>query len=417
MSTRPPRFRGPDFSRLWVGDFVSNTGTAMVTFAVPVIGVTELGLSAQQISWVAAASLSAPLFFSLSAGALADRLRRSFLLHVCNIARFVIFALLCVLFLVGSLGWVSLAVGLFAVGVLNLLYESSMAAAVPSVVSKGDLVKANSWIEGGLSVSETGGPVFSGFILNTFGALAILVLNAVSYLFSSLMLLGLPLDRRGSKDKPERFSIKGHLSEVWLGFRLIWGQVPQRVALFAATLYNFFDSWLFAIFSVFALTVLGLSPFTFGLVFAVATVTGIVGSGVAVKLTDRYGFGTLLVTSFSMIAMAGIALAFSVLLEGLSAAVLVAAVFAIFEFCIVVNMIIGRTMRQTLFPEEHISKVAGTARFLSWGVDPLGALVGGACAAALGLETSVVIACCGFSLAALVCLCSRELRSFRPVLA
>ena len=402
------------FLRLWVGDFVSGTGSAMVTFAVPVIGVTAIGLTAAEVSWVVAASLSAPLLIGLSAGVIADRVRRSHLLHLCNLGRLLIFAVLFWMLLAGSLDWVGLAVGLFVVGVLTLLYESSMVAAVPTIVPRAHLIKANSWIEGGVSVAETGGPVVAGAIISFLGSPAILLVNACTYAFSSLMLLGLPLDRKTSEDEPqdEERGLRGHLQEIRLGFILLWEQVPQRVVLFAATIYNFFDSWLLAIFAVFALTVLDLSPFVLGLIFVVPTVTGIVGSTLAFKLTERFRLGRLMTSSFGLIAVAGLALILTTVVPGPGAAVVTAIVFAVFEFCIVVNMIIGRTMRQTLFPERHISKVAGTARFVSWGVDPIGALIGGAVAAWFGLNVSIVIAASGFVIGALVCVMSRQLRQF-----
>lgn len=402
------------FRRLWGGDFASNMGSAMVTFAVPVIGVTAIGLSATEVSWIVAASLSAPVLFALSAGVIADRVKRSLLLHLCNLGRLLIFAVLFWMLLAGSLDWVGLAVGLFVVGVLTLLYESSMLAAVTAIVPRTHLVKANSWIEGGVSVAETGGPVVAGAIISFLGSSAVLLFNVGTYAMSSLLLLGLPLDRKilEGETRDESSGLRGHLKEVRLGFILLWEQVPQRVVLLAATIYNFFDSWLLAIFSVFALTVLDLSPFVLGLIFVVPTVTGLIGSSLAFKLTERFRLGKLMTGSFALIAVSGLALILTTVVSGLGAAVVAAIVFAVFEFCIVVNMIIGRTMRQTLFPERHISKVMGTARFVSWGVDPIGALMGGAVAALFGLNVSIVIAASGFVFAAVVCVMSSQLRRF-----
>ncbi|BCW61530.1 MFS transporter [Paenarthrobacter sp. MSM-2-10-13] len=404
------------FYRLWVGDFVSNAGSAMMAFAVPVIGVTVLGLDATQVSWVVAAGLSAPLFISLSAGVIADRSRRHVLLHVCNSGRFIVFAVVLALMLAGSLNWQILAIALFSVGVLTLLYESAMAAAIPSVVPRKLLIRANSWIEGGMSVTESGGAAVAGIIISTLGAPFIVAINAVTYVFSSLMLIKLPLDRSSREaedhDVAQQNAVRGHLREIRLGFSLLWKQTPQRVVLLAATAYNFFDSWILAVFSVYALTVLGMNPALLGLVFVIPAVVGIIGSALTDRITQRARLGQVLTVSFSIIALAGLCLPLTAATHGVSAAVITSIVFAVFELCIVVNMIIGRSMRQALFPERHLSKVAGTARFVSWGVDPIGALMGGAVAAIAGVQASVVVGSCGFVVGALICLCSRQLRSF-----
>jgi len=408
--------RGTGFFRLWVGDFVSNTGSSMITFIVPVIGVTVLGLSAVQVSWVVAAGLSAPPFVALSAGVVADRADRTWLLHLCNAGRLLAFGVVLVLLLAGSLTWPILAIVLFLVGVLTLLYESAMAAAVPAVVPARSLVRANSWIEGGLSVTESAGPAGAGLLLTALGAPFIVAINAATYLFSSVMLVGLPLGRRPDIAVDEvagKGLLRDHVAEIGLGFRLIWKQAPQRVVLLAATAYNFFDSWILAVFAVYALQVLDMSPALLGLVFVLPVIVGIVGSVFADRVTQSAGLGKTITASFGLIAVAGLALPLSGLTSGVPAAVIVSVVFAVFEICIVVNLIIGRTMRQALFPAQHLSKVAGTARFMSWGVDPVGALAGGAVAGLLGLQASVAIGSAGFVVGALVCVSSPALRAFK----
>lgn len=416
-TSRTPGLARTGFYRLWVGDFVSNAGSAMMAFAVPVIGVTFLKLDAAQVSWVVAAGLSAPLFISLSAGVIADRSRRRVLLHLCNAGRFVVFAALLALMFAGSLNWQLLAIALFLVGVLTLLYESSMAAAVPSVVPRPLLIRANSWIEGGLSVTESGGAAVAGIIITVLGAPFIVAANALSYVFSSLMLIRLPLDRASAEQaetvEPERGVLRRHLHDIRLGFSLLWKQTPQRVVLLAATAYNFFDSWILAVFAVYALTVLGMNPALLGLVFVIPAVVGILGSAVTDRLTQRAHLGQVLTVSFSVIAVAGLCLPLTATAHGIGAAIITTIVFAVFELCIVVNMIIGRSMRQALFPERHLSKIAGTARFVSWGVDPIGALAGGAVAALAGTQVSVIAGSCGFVVGALICLSSRQLREFR----
>lgn len=418
----PPRptapLRGTGFFRLWIGDFVSNTGSSMITFIVPVIGVTVLGLSAVQVSWVVAAGLAAPLFVALSAGVVADRADRTLLLHLCNIGRLAAFVLVLVLLLAGSLTWPILALVLFVVGALTLLYESAMAAAIPAVVPARSLVRANSWIEGGLSVTESAGPAGAGALLSALGAPFIVAINAATYLFSSIMLVGLPLGRRPDVDEAatsQRGILREHLAEIALGFRLIWRQAPQRVVLLAATVYNFFDSWILAVFAVYALQILDMSPALLGLVFVLPVVVGIVGSVFADRVTRAAGLGKTLTASFGLIAVAGLALPLAGLTSGVPAAVIVSVVFAVFEICIVINLIIGRTMRQALFPAQHLSKVAGTARFVSWGVDPVGALAGGAVAGLLGLQASVAFGSAGFVICALICLSSPALRAFRAL--
>jgi len=71
------------------------------------------------------------------------------------------------------------------------------------------------------------------------------------------------------------------------------------------------------------------------------------------------------------------------------------------SFGIVVFNITAISCRQTLCPDELLSRMNATMRFVSWGAGPLGALLGGYLGTTLGLRQTLVISVVGILLSGL----------------
>jgi hypothetical protein len=118
-----------------------------------------------------------------------------------------------------------------------------------------------------------------------------------------------------------------------------------------------------------------------------------------------------LIGSLLVIAPVGMPLMFAASLGEFRGAALVAAIFAAWDFAVVINLVIEQTVRQTQVPSSHLSRVSATTRFFTWGVDPLGALLGGlAASSALGLEGTLMSAVLGMGASGLVLLASPAVR-------
>lgn len=86
--------------------------------------------------------------------------------------------------------------------------------------------------------------------------------------------------------------------------------------------------------------------------------------------------------------------------------------FAGWDFAVVLNIVIEQTIRQATIPQPLISRASSTQRFISWGVDPLGALAGGLLAvSSLGLTGALHVSMWGMGAAGLILLLSREVRA------
>ena len=299
------------------------------------------------------------------------------------------------------------AVG-FGLSVVKLLFDSVTAAVIPTIVQRGDLTKANSWYEALNSTAFTFGPAMAGWLLQAISVTALYTINAALYLTSTMFLKGisLPATPKGLvKDQ-------SHLADIADGLRLLWKNEVQRTIAIAAGFFNLFHTAFFTVFTIYALKDLDFTAASFGTVVSVVGAAGLLGALCAPKLVTFFGVRTALIGSLLVIGPLGIPILFSAELPFVQRAALVAACLAAWDFMIVVHVIVEQTVRQTMVSNRHLSRITATTRFVSWGADPIGAILGGlAASSAIGTRGALLACLIGFAASGAFLLTSKRIRT------
>ena len=153
-----------------------------------------------------------------------------------------------------------------------------------------------------------------------------------------------------------------------------------------------------ALYVLFGLRELGLSPVLLGLTVGVGGASNLLGTLLVLRATRRFGIGPTLVTAVLVGCLTPvlIALAPSRPVEGfvvLVAAQTVDLVHPLYE----VNAL---TLRQVSTPDHLLGRVNATLHVVARGVLPFGALAGGALGDAIGLRPTLLVAAGGILLGA-----------------
>lgn len=209
----------PRFLKLWVGQGLSFVGDAVSMVAL-VILVAEITGSASAVGGMLVARLL-PTLASPLAGVLADRLDRRVVLVVSDLSRAGL--MLAVVFtreLVVLYGLV------FLMGLARAVFNPTVRAAFPSVVSTEELTRANALISGTFSVSMMVGPALGGLLVSVYGVNVAFVLDAATYLVSAGFLALIPLPR------PQRDEGESFAREIKAGFGYLAGaRIPLAILL------------------------------------------------------------------------------------------------------------------------------------------------------------------------------------------
>jgi predicted MFS family arabinose efflux permease len=291
-----------------------------------------------------------------------------------------------------------------------LLFDSVTAAAIPSIVPKSRLAKANSWYEAWNSTAYTAGPAIAGYLLHTFSAVAVFAVNAALYLASTLLLKRIHLPRVSDTTT----AAQSHFADIADGIRLLWKNKVQRTIALAAGLFNLFHTAFFTVFTLYAIKTLDFTAASYGTVISVVGAAGLAGALFAPLLIRAVGPRIALIGSLLVIAPLGIPMLLVEPLPFLYRATIIAACLAAWDFMIVVHVIVEQTLRQVMVDNLHLSRMTATTRFISWGADPIGALLGGLAATSqLGVHGTLCVCLAGFLGSAAMLLISRSTRTLK----
>jgi MFS family permease len=376
-----------DFRRFWFAQGASVTGDQLREFAIPLIAISVLHVSAANLGILGAAQWLPFLLLSLPLGVVIDRYRRRRLLILSEVSRGLLSLGLVVAALVGALEFPLLLVAVIALGTFTVVYEVGYQSAIPSLVPRAQLSGANSRIQATAAAGEIGGPGLGGVLIQVFGMTMTLVVNATTYFLSAAALTLM----RSSEPAPAKTE-RRFFRELRDGARHVIRDPYLRANVGFSAIYNPFAQWITLLLTLYAVQDLGLGAAQIGLIFSAGAVGALVGAAATSRLSARAGIGTILVgcATVECVALLAIPLVDASWNTAWAVAALAAAL-AINGAGTALSSVLLITIRQLRTPDELLGRVNATMRCITYGTVPLGALAGGLVGERLGVRTGLVI--------------------------
>ena len=381
-------WRNRDFLLLWGGQTISQVGSAVTGVAIPLAAVLVLHAGAMQMGILGALNMAPFLLVTLLAGAYADRVRRRPLLIAADLARTALMAAVPALYLLGRLSMGDLYTIAFLTGLATVLFEVSYQSYLPAVVTRAALVDGNSKLEASRAVSQVAGPSLGGLLVQAMGAPLAIAADALSYVFSVASLLFI----RGREPVPEPSGHPHIWAEIGEGLRVVVGNRTLWSIAGCTGTSNLFGGISTAIYVLYVVQVLHLSPAALGLVYGIGSAGAFVGALVATRVGRRLGTGP---TIIAMILLAGLGSLLVPLATVALAVPFLLAAGVISSFGSTTYNIQQVSLRQSITPDRVLGRMNASMRFLVWGTIPLGSLLGGFLAQQMGLHAALWIGAAG----------------------
>jgi MFS family permease len=391
-------WRHADFLKLWSAETISQFGSAVTGIALPLVAVITLDVSAFEVSALLVVEFAPFLLISLPAGVWVDRLPRRPILIAGDLGRAVLLGTIPLAYFLDVLTiWQLYAVGFF-VGVCTVFFDVAYQSYLPSLVEREQLVEGNSKLEISRSGAQLGGPAIAGVLVDLLRAPYAILVDAISFALSGLFVLGIRRREENVPTREERREAKSSMkTELAEGLRWVLGNRYLRTIASCTATFNFFGSLMGAIIIVYLVRALEMSPSLIGLLFGLANVGYLVGAVTANRIANRIGVGPAIFAG----GLCGIALLLVPLApqDAHRAFPFLVAAETILGFGIVLYNVSQVSMRQAITPERLQGRMNSVMRFIVWGVMPLGTLLGGTVATALGLRAAIWAGAVGVSLA------------------
>ena len=416
-------FRDPDFAKLWTASTISLFGTQVSLIAIPVIAVLFLRVPPFQVALLGTLEFLPFLLFTLPAGVWVDRLPRRRILIGGDLGRAAMLSTIPIAYALGSLTIWQLYVVAFANGVLTVFFDIADQSYLPTVVERDELVEANAKLQGSASTAQVIGQPLGGGIVGLLSAPFAVALDALSYVLSAGLILGIRREERATRASPVAASAAvleaaqapvsgssvaaetaalsldrrpeeqpGLRREVTEGLRFVLGNRYLRGIAATTGGYNLFSNILFAIYPVFVYVNLGLTPETVGLIGGGFGAGALVGAITATRFAARFGVGKAIVGSVVLGAPTSLLIP---LASHDTALLLIGAAGFLTSWASVVFNVNQISLRQAITPEPMLGRMNATMRFIIWGTIPIGQILGGLIATAFGTIIAIWVGAIG----------------------
>jgi MFS family permease len=386
-----------DFMTLWLGQTVSQFGSHITGAALPFVAFLTLGATPLQLGILGALGSVPILLFGLFAGVWVDRLRRRPILIGADLGRALILGSIPLAALLGVLRIELLYVVAALVGILTVFFDVAYASILPSLVTRHELVEANSKLGSSSALAEIGGPSLAGFLVQLISAPFAILIDAVSFVLSAA---GIILIRTAEPPPPPAAERRSVLRDMAEGLRLVLRQpILRGLAGHAATM-TFFGNFIGVLYSIYCVQELGIPPAIVGVMIGLGGVGAFIGTLIVGPVTRRLGVGRSIIGAvlFGTLVNMMIPLVWG---PPLLVAGILMMTQLVGDIGWPVYSVNEQSLRQAIVPDRLLGRANASMQFLTGGIAPLGALLGGWLGEVIGMRPTLLIAIAGLLLAIL----------------
>ncbi|SNT64755.1 Predicted arabinose efflux permease, MFS family [Asanoa hainanensis] len=372
-----------DFRRYWLSRMVSVTGSLVTYVVLPVLIYSVTG-SALWTALVVVAEGLPYLCFGLFAGALADRLDRRRVMVTADLVNAVVLGSIPAAYAFGVLTAPHVLVVAFLTQIFFVFFDAANFGALPALVGRSRIASANSAVHGGGTVLELVVPGLAGVLLTVAQPAPLLVVDAVSFAVSALLVRAIAAPLQVGEVGPS----PGLLRDICEGLVFLGRQPIVRTQTIVGCLQSMTGGAFMGQFVPWLDQTLGVRApdARLGVLYGVWGAGGIVAALLFPRVARRMGEPRVTLWFLPLSALFGLAC-------GLATNWMVAAVLlALWAIVYSVVILTAITLRQRVTPDRLQSRVNTAGRMLSFGVGwPLGALIGGVVSETTNPRTAIIV--------------------------
>lgn len=402
------RLWNKNFTILWQGQLISDFGNAAfsVTLGFWVLSVTATpsnpGGNLSLMGLIMACFALPGVILGPFAGAIADRTNRKWIIITADFIRGLLFAAMGAMLIWNVFPFWAIYPLAILSGAAGAFFSPAISSAVPDIVPKDSLSKANSARGFSMTLSQLLGNSLGGVLYSVLKAPLLILINGFSFLYASVsqIFIKLPAVNRESQKKHI-------LHDMADGMRYAFGSKGIRTMLITGMLINFFAMIGISLMTPLFNSTPGYGVEKYGLVMG-AMMAGAVAGMItfsAVKIKPHQRSKIFGIAMMAMVcATVPIGLIYSV--NWMFGMAFIAGIANS-----IVNVMI-QTIMQSTVPAHTRGKVFGIMGAVMGGLQPLSMAISGVIASALGVRVTMVAAFAILVIAALPLISDKHFKEF-----
>jgi MFS family permease len=395
-----------NFRLLWLGETTSSFGSSVGGVALPLVALSVVHAGVLAVSLLTAAAWLPWLVVGLPAGAWVDRLPRRRIMMAADLASAAAFTSVPVAALFGWLTVAQLLAVALLGGVASVFFATAYRALIPSLLEPSDLLEGNAKLQGSEQVTRVAGPGAAGLIAQAASPVGGILADAVTFVVSALCLSRVRVDEQRPAAARRRLR-----TEIAEGLRTVAHDPLLRVQAVFGCVSNLTLTGYQAVLVVFLVRTVGLHAGAVGVLLAVGSLGGVLGALLARPVAAR--LGTARTVLASKLCLMPFGLLIPLTHRGPALAFFVVGTVAVVAGAVAGNVIWAGFV-QSYYPARLLGRISTSVQFINYGAIPLGAVIAGVTASALGTRTTLWIMLGGLVVSSFVMLLG-PLRTMRDL--
>jgi MFS family permease len=310
------------------------------------------------------------LVSSVISGVVADRADRRRIMILCDVCRALFYLPIPLVWWLKGPSITTVYIVAAVAAYLTSFFIIAYTTAIPNIVDQDQIADANGRLQTTVALAYVAGPMLAGFASRKLSPTQAVLVVAVSYAISAMLMLMIRLRRAspvvaGAEGSGSAWSLENFLAGIRF---LLKHQVLKPVTLQLAAIY--FITGATINLSIYRIKHdFGRNDDMVGLIFGVASIGAIAGGILAPALRRRKGFGFCFLGGNIMIGVA-------VLLTGVAPGVLVLALLATsYSFGTTGRNVSSMSLRQQVTPDHMLGRVSSAFWIMLTVFAPLGTAV------------------------------------------
>jgi MFS family permease len=393
-------WRNGAFLRLWFAQIVSNAGSAITGYALPLTAILVLGAGPVQMAFLRGADFVPHLIFGLFAGVWVDRARRQPILIGADLGRALLLATIPLATLLGVVSFPQLWLVVFAVSTLTACSSLAAVSLLPKIVPPRQLVAANSRLATTDAVLAVTMPSAASGIVQLLGAPRAIFADVLSYLASAFTLRRLRAAETANTARLTRTIVVREIAE---GLRELIRTPVLRILTISVSVGTFGTAMQSTVSFLFLLDELHLTPLLIGILGTCGGAGGLVGAAYAERVSRHLGIGPALIIGNLCWGIGALVAPIvprqeTLILLGVGAFVASAggAIWGVTQM----------SLRQAITPSGLFARATAARRLPMFGMQLLGAALGGYLGITIGLRLTLLLGAGALIASALILLAS-----------
>lgn len=368
-------FKNATSIKLVATEAFSTLSSQLFFFVIPLIAITTMNATTSDVGYINTAMGLGTFIFLLLLGPLCDIRKTHLLLSFISVLRFFILLFTAYLLATKKLDILCVCVSVFFVAGISAIYESTISSYSEKIIDKDKLHNINSWMGGLRTIADVATGTVSGLLLSVSSGYLTIIIISILFFLSALGPLSFHKKINEKNNERGIENLKVEFNDLFHGLRIILSDKSHKSINLSIIQFNLFTSIIFSTYIIYCINVGSMSVLDVGFAGSIGGIVGLIGIPMSNFISKKIDFKKIMMITLFFPGVIGCLIFFIPRSDQLVKMILLGLVLGLWSITILINISAFETFKQKTISYESIGRYSAASRCITWGIEPVGALL------------------------------------------